>query len=474
MSAFYPAPGFPPADICIFNARLVDRDRDAPGAAIVRGGKIARVLEGSGYADEKSVRALAESSGSLPSPDSCVPAGSAVDGISFLDAKGSVLMPAFVDLHAHFRDPGFTQKEDLESASRAAAAGGYGTVVLMANTNPVISEQSDAEAVNGRAQEIGLVETYQAVSLTRNFDGRDASELSDIDPRMVPVATEDGKEVASAAVMLDAMKRCAETGVVVSCHCEDPELALAAKPFRMAALEALREGRTDDACAKLSEAGRLLRLAEDTMTARNLSLAEAAGCRVHIAHVSTTGSLDAVRQAKARNAAVTCEVTPHHLALTDDRLEIVNPPLRSEADRQSLIGGILDGSVDAIATDHAPHTAEDKAAGSPGFSGIEIAFATCNTALVKTGHVSLKKLSSLMSANPSAILGLRRGLLAPGYDADLVLVDVGAGFTVDPARSGADGGSWHSRGKYTPLAGSRLTGKIVATFKRGRLVYGGL
>lgn len=462
MSEFYSAAGLPPSDICIFNVRLVDRDRDEPGAVIVRGGKIERLLKGSEFADERSFRAKVGEAALL------TPGGE----IPLLDAKGAVLMPAFVDLHAHFRDPGFTLKEDLESASRAAAAGGYGTVVLMANTNPVISEEADAVAVNERVRDIGLVESFQSVSLTRNFDGRDSSVLPLLDRNLVPIATEDGKEVASAAVMLDAMKGCVKSDVIVSCHCEDPELALAAKPFRLAALAALREGRKSDARADLAEAGFLLRLAEDTMTARNLALAEAAGCRVHIAHVSTSGALDAVRQAKARaGTSVTCEATPHHLSLTDEKLEIVNPPLRSESDREALIAGLLDGTIDAIATDHAPHTAEDKASGAPGFSGIEIAFATCFTSLVKTGRISLQKLSALMSANPAAILGLRRGLLAPGFDADFALVDIGAEFIVYPSPVPADGGSWHSKGTYTPLAGARLSGKILATVKRGRLVY---
>jgi dihydroorotase len=347
----------------------------------------------------------------------------------------------------------------------------------MANTNPVISDEADAVAVNERVRCIGLVESFQAVSLTRNFDGRDASALPLLDRALVPVATEDGKEVASAAVMLDAMKGCAASGVIVSCHCEDPELAIAAKPFRMSALAALREGRIDDARAELAEAERLLRLAEDTMTQRNLALADAAGCRVHIAHVSTSGALESVRRAKALAAArsprasVTCEATPHHLSLTDQKLEIVNPPLRSAADRETLIAGLLDGTIDAIATDHAPHTAEDKASGAPGFSGIEIAFPACLTSLVKTGRLSLQKLSALMAANPASILGLRRGLIAPGYDADFALVDIDGEFTVDPSLVSEGGGCWHSKGKYTPLAGTRLEGKILATFKRGRIVY---
>jgi len=439
----------------VINARLVDRDMDSSGAIFARDGTIERVFAGTlpsaGYGAELE-RLRADLS------------------VETVDARGAVLMPAFVDLHAHFRDPGFTHKEDAVTGSRAACAGGYGTVVLMANTNPVISTSEAALAVNARVKAAGLIDAFQAVSLTRNFDGQDTTELASLDAKQVPVATEDGREVASAAVMLRAMESCARSGVFVSCHCEDPELARSAKPFRDTALIAAREGRESDERANLTEAERLLRLAEDTMTARNLSLARAARCRVHIAHASTEGAIAAVRAAKALardgSFAVTCEVTPHHLSLTDAVPEIVNPPLRGEADREALIAGILDGTVDAIATDHAPHTAEDKAAGAPGFSGIQIAFATVNTALAKTGRIGLKKLSALMSANPASILGLKRGLLRSGYDADLVLVDPDASFTVDP-----ESADWHSRGKNTPLAGRTLTGVVLATFKRGRVVF---
>ncbi len=484
MSAFYPiAPGAAGArkTLLVHNARLVDRDLDSPGAILVRDGRIERVF-----------------AGNLPSAGY----GSELDrlhadpGVEAVDARGAVLMPSFVDLHAHFRDPGFTRKEDLVSGSRAACSGGYGTVVLMANTDPVISTEEAARDVVARVREAGLIDAFQAVSLTRGFDGADVSALASLDRAFVPVATEDGREVASAAVMLRAMEACGARGVIVSCHCEDPELALAARPCRLAALEAAKsEGLPPGRLAapgaapravvarNIADANRLLSLAEDAMTERNLLLARGAGCHVHIAHASTEGAVAAVRRAKeaarlapdgepfangdARRAfAVTCEVTPHHLALTDEIPEIVNPPLRSERDREALIVGILDGTVDAIATDHAPHTAEDKAAGAPGFSGIEVSFATVNTALAKTGRVSLRKLSELMAANPAAILGLERGLLRVGYEADLVLVDPDAIFTVDP-----ESPDWHSRGKNTPLAGKLLTGVVLATFKRGALVY---
>jgi len=472
LSTFFPIPtegSAAPRDLLLYNARLVDRDLDASGAVLVRGGKICAVYAG----NEPS----AGYSGALAS----LRADPSVDSV---DARGAVLMPAFVDLHAHFRDPGYTQKEDVISGSKAAASGGYGTVVLMANTDPPISTEKDALGVVARVRAEGLIDAFQAVTLTRNFDGADTRELLSLDRALVPIASEDGREVASAAVMLRAMEACAKTGVIVSCHCEDSELALAAKPFRSAALEAARAEGLAPGClaapgkavspevrANVAEAERLLALAEDAMTERNLILARAAGCRVHLAHVSTRGAIDAVRRAKEAvlpggGFRVTCEVTPHHLALNHDAPEIVNPPLRGEADREALIGGILDGTVDAIATDHAPHTVDDKASGAPGFSGIEIAAATVYTALVKSGRIGLRRFSALMSANPASLLCLSRGLLRAGYDADLVLFEPEAVFTVDPESS-----QWHSRGKNTPLAGQSLSGTVVATFKRGHVVY---
>ncbi len=476
-----PRPGS--GDVLIVNARLVDRDLDSPGAVLLRGGLIDLVWLGLKGIPAEFVPPR-DAAGASPAP-------AGAKGPLILDAEGAALMPSFIDLHAHFRDPGYTAKEDLESASRAACAGGYGTVVLMANTNPPCSDSAQAAQVRERVAALGLIDAFQATSLTRGFDGTDTSALDSLDPAVVPLASEDGKEVASSAVMLEAMRKCALRNVIVSCHCEDPDLAAAARPFRAKALEqGSAAGFADRGAAgsvdfvesgtavgggvrdNLTAAERLLRLAEDTLTVRNLALASESGARVHIAHVSTAGSLDAVREAKRRlgsraDGRVTCEVTPHHLALTLAVPGIVNPPLRPAADREALIEGILDGTVDAIATDHAPHTAADKALGAPGFSGIQTAFAVCNTVLVKTGRINLSRLSALMSARPAEILGLCRGLIRPGYAADLVLVDPEREWVVRPT---AEGG-WYSKSVNTPFAGSKLSGVVLSTFRQGRRVY---
>ncbi len=438
--------------LLIHNARLVDRDIDCIGSVLVRDGKIAAVSLG-----EDGLSALGDSD---------------FDGRpEVLDASGAVLMPAFVDLHAHFRDPGHTHKEDLESGSRAAVAGGYATVVLMANTSPACSDAAAAADVRARAVAIGLVDAYQTVSLTRDLAGDTLVDFAALDPRAVPVVSEDGREVASAAVMLEAMRAAASAGVVVSCHCEDPELAVRARALRQKALSLNLRGEA--ARDLLAEANELLSLAEDAMTSRNLEIAARARCRVHVAHVSTARSLEFVRAAKrdrrgtAGPCPVSCEVTPHHLALTDELPAIVNPPLRSEADRRALIDGIRDGTVDAIATDHAPHTAEDKASGAPGFSGIQSAFSVVNTALVHAGHIGLSRLSELMSANPALILDLNRGLLRPGMDADLTLIDPDG-----EVRYGSEmANPWFSKGSNSPFLHTRLFGIILATFRSGAVVY---
>lgn len=468
-------------DLIVYNTRIVDRDLDSRGAVLVRDGKIAAVY-------------LGEEGGGVLSSRHDIGTG---NGPELYDAGGAVLMPSFVDLHAHFRDPGYTHKETLESGSLAAVAGGYGTVVLMANTNPVVSDAAAAAEVCARARKIALVDVFQAVSLTRNFDGRDTSGLETVDAALVPLVTEDGREVASAAVMLQAMEVCAHRSLLVSCHCEDPDLAGMAKTFREAALQLARSGVVnagnmpadhlenldlsarfsslaasadfEPVHANLSSAERLLRLAENIMTDRNLALAAAAACRIHIAHVSTREAVDSVRLAKAaRPGFVSCEVTPHHLALTDLVAAVVNPPLRSEADRLALIAALVDGTIDAIATDHAPHTAADKAAGAPGFTGLETAFALCHTTLVKTEKITLNRLSALMSANPAALLSLRKGLIRTGYDADFVLVDLEQKWTVNPFGRR----KWYSLGTNTPISGSILTGAVLATYKRGKRVFG--
>ena len=482
---------------CFYNARLVDANTDASGILLVAEGKIAAILLGEFSAE--SAKTLAE----------CFFSDTTAS-INFIDCKGMILQPAFIDLHAHFRYPGQGQKEELSTALAAVAAGGFGTLVLMPNTIPAISSKELVEQVCHDAHALGIADVIQSITLTKDYSGNDTSHLQQLSTfadgtppsaGQVAMATEDGKDVESAATMLEAMKICGQKNITVACHSEDMTLAAAARPFRKVATdifaihapqpqEALgaipdatdsSNPEINKALVSLEEANRLLSLAEDLATERNINLAHQAGCHIHLSHVSTAGAMDAIRAAKAKGYRVSCEVTPHHLGLSvaekDPSLRhIVNPPLRSEQDRQAMIQALLDGTADCISTDHAPHTAQDKANGAPGFSGLETAYGMCNSVLVQgiQGAASGKtltasQLSQLMAANPACLLKLHqgaepRGLLQTGFVADLTLCNPTAQWTVC-------GQNFASKGKYTPLEGKSLTGKVLATYHRGREVF---
>lgn len=463
----------------IYNARIVDESADKKGAVIIEGKKIKRVI----YGTFKSAESVLAAAGFAKK-----------SGAAAIDARGLVLAPAFIDMHAHFRYPGQTQKEDLDSALKAAAAGGFGTLVLMPNTNPVVSSKDEALKVDQEAAERKMSRVFQSVSLTKRFDGATTVHLEGLDKKTTPVISEDGREVASSAVMLDAMKIAAKKKIVVSCHCEDPELAALAKTYRTRALELMAKykipawGAIDkkvlaavpasalgQIVQNIKEANSLLELAEDAATERNILLAQKAGCHIHLCHVSTVKSVMAARRAKAEEKnykngfKITFEITPHHLALEGTAVPkifaFVNPPLRTANDRAALLAALKDGTADCIATDHAPHTMEDKAAGAPGFTGLETAYAVCNSVLCKQEKIPAQKLMALMSARPARILGLKKGLVAAGYDADLVLLDPDKKWRVDSSR-------FYSKGKATPLDGKILAGRVVATFVAGRKIFG--
>ncbi|MCL2007535.1 MAG: dihydroorotase [Treponema sp.] len=361
------------------------------------------------------------------------------------------LMPAFVDLHAHFRDrgPGAPYPSELiESASLSAAAGGFGTLVCPANTKPVTDTISGAAEVKKIADNLGIIDLYPVLSLTRGMEGRELSEIVKIekgDTQML-MLSEDGKDIINDDIFLAAMKEAGRIGVPVSCHCELP-------------------GKDEEYSVR-----------------RVIELGRRAGCHVHIAHVSTMGALGAIAEAKAAGGpGLTCEVSPHHLCLTKEDAEKlgittfgrVNPPLASEEDRQALISAVtgeghhsdLPNLIEAIATDHAPHSKTDKENGSPGFSCLETAFSSVYTELVLSKKMGLSRLSALMSANPARLLGLNdRGRILPGHRADLVIVDTNAEEIVNPE-------NFLSRGKNSPFTGRKLYGKIIMTFHKGRIAF---
>lgn len=351
-----------------------------------------------------------------------------------IDGIGKVLMPSFIDLHAHFREPGYTYKEDIESGSRAAAKGGYTYVNLMPNTNPVCSSMDIVNYVINKADEIGLIDVHQAVSITRDFDGQTINHIDELDEK-VKVISEDGKDVMNSKTMIKAMEKAKEKNILVMCHCENHDIS---------AMD--------------------MTLAEDTMTWRNITLAQYTGCPVHISHVSTKKSMNYIIDAKRKGQNVTCEVTPHHIALEDDINYRVNPPLRKKEDRDFLIKTIREGLVDAIGTDHAPHSYEDKTKGSPGISGIETVFSVCYSYLVKKKEISLSKLSEIMSKNPSEIMNLNKGQIKIGFMGDLVLVNLEKSYKVNSD-------SFLSKGKNTPFEGKKLYGQVEKTIKSGKIIY---
>ncbi|MCR4626949.1 MAG: dihydroorotase [Treponema sp.] len=473
--------------LVIYNVRLVDEELDCNGAIFAANGKIIRILKGDFSKKEDVLDALKTE---------------ALSDITFIDGKKLTLMPTFIDMHVHLRYPGQTQKEELSTGLKAAAAGGVGTLIAMPNTTPVVSSIELAKSIEDEGNALGFSKLFQTVSLTKDFDGKDTSHLDALDRKITPVISEDGKDVLDSAKMLEAMQKAAEKNIIVSCHSEDPSLAALAKPYREKALALMRqykipawgvanENQTSSLTVPpevnaeiddyLTQANEILACAEDAATERNLLLAEVAGCHVHIAHVSTKNSLDSVRRAKLRakeNAkmcasngggfSVSCEVTPHHIALcgtsAPEIRALVNPPLRSKEDRLAVIQALKDGTADVISTDHAPHTMDDKAHGSPGFSGIETSYAVCNTVLVKENGFSETQLSRLMSANPARLLKLNKGRLLENYDADFVLANPGEKWTIH-------GKDFFSKGKATPFEGKSFYGKVHATFISGKQIF---
>lgn len=358
----------------------------------------------------------------------------AADGEEVLDCAGRTVLPAFVDLHCHWRTPGFEYKEDIATGSAAAAAGGYTFVNLMPNTKPVCSSADIAHSVMAEAERIGLCAANQTVSITQNFDGHTLDHLKTL-PEDLKFITEDGKGVQSGNVMAKAFAIAAQRGLTIMSHAEDMDIS----PWDY-------------------------RLAENIETVRNLHLSEYYGTRLHMCHVSTKEAVEAIGAAKWKGVPVTCEVTPHHLWFADTDYR-VNPPIRKAEDVDALIEAIRLGVVDAIATDHAPHTDEEKAAGAAGMVGLETAFGVCYTKLCREKGLPLARLAELMSTAPAEILGLTgHGRVLPGYAADLTLVELDTPYTVDK-------NALHSKSHNCPYDGAQLFGRVDLTIKGGKVTW---
>jgi dihydroorotase len=380
-----------------------------------------------------------------------------------IDAKGLVVCPGFIDLHTHLREPGREDKETIATGTRAAAAGGFTAVCAMPNTHPVNDSAGITRAILEKARSEGAVRVYPIGAITRGQQGVELAEYGDLQEAGCVAVSDDGKPVASARVMRRALEYARGFGLVVIDHCEETTLAEQA---------CMNEGPVS---TKLGLRGAPA-AGEAIMVERDVLLAELTGGRVHIAHLSAAGSVDAVRRGKARGVLVTAEVTPHHLFLTDaavseaayDTNTKMNPPLRSEADRLAVLEGLRDGTIDCIATDHAPHTGDDKNVeydqAAFGIVGLETAVPLCLDRLVGAGVVALPQLVALLSTRPARVLGLPGGTLAPGSPADLTLLDLARRRAVDPGR-------FESRSRNTPFAGWTLRGWPAMTIVAGRVVW---
>jgi dihydroorotase len=377
------------------------------------------------------------------------------------DARGLVVAPGFVDLHVHLREPGDEYKETVASGAKAAVAGGFTSVCAMPNTKPVNDSASVTRHIIDKAREAALARVYPIGAITRDSRGEELAEMAEMKEAGAVAVSDDGCPVMNSQVMRHAMEYAHDHGLVVVDHCQD---------LNLSAGGVMHEGRYS---TMLGLKG-ISSAAEESHVSRDILLAEMTGARVHIAHISTKGAVDLVRAAKQCGIPVTCEVTPHHLALTDDAVlsfdtnTKMSPPLRPADDVAALIEGVRDGTIDAIATDHAPHHMDEKMLEydrAPfGIVGLETALGVALKVLYHSGVVELSRLVELLSTGPAGVFSLPCGTLAPGLIADVTVFDPELQWKVDPYQ-------FHSRSRNTPFGGWKLRGRVVATFVGGREVF---
>ena len=384
------------------------------------------------------------------------------DADTVLDAKGMYVMPGFIDLHVHLRDPGLTYKETLETGGMAAARGGVTTICAMPNTRPVTDTSQMIEELHERAAHESPVHVIQLGAITKGQLGEELADIRGMAEAGCHAISEDGKSVMNASLYRKAMKIAKEEGISIFAHCEDITMV---------------EGGVMNADAKAKELGLpgITNSVEDVIVARDILLAKETGVRLHLCHCSTQDSVEMIRLAKAEGLPVTGEVCPHHFTLcTDDIREDdgnykMNPPLRAREDVEALKRGLADGTMDVIATDHAPHSAEEKnrsmAKAAFGIVGLETSAALTYTELVEPGILTVMQMAEKMSYNPAQILGLEnKGSVSEGKDADLVIFDPDKTYKIDKNK-------FESKGKNTPFDGFEVTGEVALTMVGGKIVY---
>ena len=388
------------------------------------------------------------------------PALTAPAGATVIQAKGQLVLPGFVDLHVHFREPGFEYKETIQSGTAAAVAGGFTTVCAMPNTNPVNDNQAVTEFMLERAKAAGNAHLYPIGAITKKSEGKELAEIGDLRRAGCVAISDDGKPVMNSLVMRRAMEYARAFDVPVVDHCEDLHLSEGG---------CMNEGLVS---TELGLPG-IPSAAEDVMVARNVSLAELTGARLHLAHISTAGSVRMVREAKARGLKVTAEACPHHFTLTEELTRgynthaKMNPPLRTMQDVQAIKEGLRDGTIDVIATDHAPHATQEKqqefTEAPSGIVGLETAL-SLTLALVDEGVLTLESAVDKLATAPAKAFSLNAGTLAVGAPADVAIVDPNREWQVDPSR-------FRSKSRNTPFAGWKVKGRVTTTIVSGRVVF---
>jgi dihydroorotase len=388
------------------------------------------------------------------------PAGKADPSTTTIDARGKLVLPGLVDLHVHLREPGFEYKDTIQTGTAAAVAGGFTSVCCMPNTSPVNDNQSITEFILEQARLAGNAHVFPVGAITKGSEGKELAEIGELCHAGCVAISDDGQPVMNSLIMRRAMEYALAFDLPVIDHCEDLHLSEGG---------CMNEGLVS---TQLGLPG-IPSAAEDVMVARNLALAELTTARLHLAHLSTAGSVRMVRAAKSRGIRVTAEVCPHHFSLTEEAVRgfnthaKMNPPLRTWQDVQAIKEGLRDGTIDVIATDHAPHAVQDKqqqfAAAPNGIVGLETAL-PLTLALVEEGILSLEAAVAKLTIEPARAFGLSKGSLAPGADADVVVVDPEAQWEVEPAR-------FRSKSRNTPFAGWKVKGRVITTIVAGRVVH---